>query len=264
MKKVRKMVSRSGAPDPYAYFTKVICSIGNGKYDLWKVWQAFVMLNAIALSNLHDQANAPERTRTYNEIARNFTYEEVALMHHLLDVVAIELGKNPDQDFLGEIFMNLGLNNHWTGQYFTPYNICKLISMISCQNSVSMIEQQGMFYLNDPACGACATLIAGVNNIAYALNEAHPELQWIDHVVVIGQDIDPIAGLMGYIQLSILGCCGLIKIGDTFSDPIREDETDLSKYWLMPWYRLCYLEQPCQTTVSARADELEDDMPFNC
>lgn len=234
MKKLRQ--KRLGVSQNCTDFIETISSIGNGKYDLREVWQAFVMLNAIALSNLVDEKNALERTRLYNEIAKKFTQEEVALLHHLLDITAIELGKKPDQDFLGGVFMSMRLGNKWIGQDFTPYSICKITADISCSNAVSVIERKGIYSIGDPACGACATLIAGVNCIAASLKKSHPELLWNDHIIVIGQDIDPIAGLMGYIQLSILGCAGFIKIGDTLSDPISAEEDDFSKYWYMPWY----------------------------
>ena len=37
----------------------------------------------------------------------------------LAEVVA-DLEHNPDQDFLGELFMALDLGNEWAGQFFTP------------------------------------------------------------------------------------------------------------------------------------------------
>ena len=61
-------------------------------------------------------------------------------------------------------------------------------------------ENAGFFSVSDPACGAGALLIAFANlcrrkNICYH-----------DKVLFVAQDIDLIAGLMCYIQLSFLGC----------------------------------------------------------
>ena len=37
---------------------------------------------------------------------------------------------------------------------------------------------------------------------------------------MVGQDIDPVAAKMTLIQLSVLGCRVVIKIGDSLADPI--------------------------------------------
>ena len=53
------------------------------------------------------------------------------------------LEANPDQDFLGEMFMGLNLGNHWKGQFFTPYSICWLMSEITVADLEARIEQKG-------------------------------------------------------------------------------------------------------------------------
>ncbi len=40
-------------------------------------------------------------------------------------IVVEALERNPEQDFLGELYMELELGNHWKGQFFTPYCVCK-------------------------------------------------------------------------------------------------------------------------------------------
>ena len=50
-----------------------------------------------------------------------------------------------------------------------------------------------------------------------------------------GQDIDMTVGLMCYLQLSLLGCAGYVKIGNTLTDPMRDND-DITKYWFTPMY----------------------------
>ena len=38
------------------------------------------------------------------------------------------LEENPDQDLLGVAYTKLGLGDAKRGQYFTPYNICKMMA----------------------------------------------------------------------------------------------------------------------------------------
>lgn len=46
-------------------------------------------------------------------------------------IVVEALERNPDQDFLGKLYMSLELGNHWKGQFFTPYNVCRCMAETS-------------------------------------------------------------------------------------------------------------------------------------
>lgn len=87
----------------------------------------------------------------------------------------------------------------------------------------------------DCACGAGATLIAAVNQIEKQLFEAKSPLRWQNHVLVTAQDLDFTTGMMCYIQLSLLGCAGYIKIGNTLTDPMHDGD-DPTAYWYTPGY----------------------------
>ena len=106
-----------------------------------------------------------------------------------------------------------------------------------CTNTsvVEQVEREGYVTLNDCACGAGATLIAGINEIRRQFKEAKSPLYWNNHVLVSAQDIDFTTGMMCYIQLSLLGCAGYVKIGNTITDPMRTND-DNSKYWYTPYY----------------------------
>lgn len=205
-------------------------------YEPWRIWSDFITMFAIAISNQVDSEESEQwesREETYQKISGRYTAEEMATFADLTADVATALAVNPDQDFLGDAYMELGLNNHWTGQFFTPYNICKLMAEMTLTGAVEEIERKGYISLCDPACGAGATLIAGVNVIAGELVRKRPELHWQDHVVVAAQDIDYIVGLMCYIQLSLIGCAGFVKIGDSIADPMHFGD-DMAKYWILP------------------------------
>ena len=69
------------------------------------------------------------------------------------------LEKNPFQDFLGSMYMELGLGNDHAGQFFTPYNVCRAMAEITVPKDFPQFERPGYITINDPACGAGATLI---------------------------------------------------------------------------------------------------------
>lgn len=192
-------------------FLKIFNSLC-GRFNRWQVWQDFVMVTAIEISNATDKKNAPERTKTYQTIISKYSDAEQEKFAELLGEVIMGMEQNPDQDFLGELYMLCELGNDASGQFFTPYDVCRCMVEIS-GGSNPAAENAEFFSVSDPACGAGALLIAFANlcrrkNICYH-----------DKVLFVAQDIDLIAGLMCYIQLSFLGCAGYVVIGNTITEP---------------------------------------------
>lgn len=123
------------------------------------------------------------------------------------------LEENPEQDFLGELFMGLGLGSHWNGQFFTPYHIGHFMAIASLETVDITAEQKGYVGILDPCCGAGVLLIAARNVLA---SKNIGPLQ----ALYVAQDIDVTAALMCYIQLSLLGCAGYVVVGNSLSNPI--------------------------------------------
>lgn len=98
-----------------------------------------------------------------------------------------------------------------------------------------LIEQYGYISINDPCCGAGATLIAGVYVIRKQLEHCDPPRNYQNHILVVAQDVDEIVGLMCYIQISLLGLAGFIKIGNSITDPMSTDDSS-ENYWYTPMY----------------------------
>ncbi|MGN0227466.1 MAG: N-6 DNA methylase [Paludibacteraceae bacterium] len=207
----------------------------SGRFNTWEIWSDFVMMFAIAISNAFDKSHYDAREETYLKIINKYDEKERMVFPELVVDVTNALESDPEQDFLGSVYMELELGNHWIGQFFTPYSICKCMAALTSGNEVEQIERDGYIIINDCACGAGATLIAAVNQIDLELSKAESPLHWQDHVLVTAQDIDLTTGLMCYIQLSLLGCAGYVKIGNTLTDPMHSGD-DLSNYWFMPGY----------------------------
>lgn len=104
-------------------FLKIFNSLC-GRFNRWQVWQDFVMVTAIEISNATDKQNAPERTKTYQTIISKYSDAEQNKFAELLAEVIMGMEQNPDQDFLGELYMLCELGNDASGQFFTPYDVC--------------------------------------------------------------------------------------------------------------------------------------------
>lgn len=113
--------------------------------------------------------------------------------------------------------------------------LCELMAEVVATDALKKIEQYGYISINDPCCGAGATLIAGVHVIRKQLEHCEPPRNYQNHILVVAQDVDEIVGLMCYIQISLLGLAGFIKIGNSITDPISTDDSS-EKYWYTPMY----------------------------
>ena len=216
-------------------FVKIFNSLC-GRYGRWEIWQDFITLAAIAISNTVDRSQAAEREKTYMTIAGKYKPEEMLKFSQMLQEVVIGMDFNPDQDFLGELYMALDLGNDHAGQFFTPYDVCRMMAEITGTDLQARIERDGWISVNDCACGAGALLVAFANACT------RQEINYQTSVLFTAQDIDYIVGLMCYLQLSLMGCAGYVVIGDTLLHP----STALDRRGLIPrpdqniWYTPFY------------------------
>lgn len=206
-------------------------------HNKWEVWCDFIYLSASSISNSFAKNDYSNREREYLRVINKYDKKEQELFVKLFAKLIITLESNPEQDYLGKIFTRLGLTNGDKGQFFTPYDLCKLMAKmnISKNHIQKAIFENGYYSINDPTCGAGATLIASASVIKEMFKNS--KKLFPKRILFTGQDIDMTVGLMCYLQLSILGCSGFIKIGNSLTDPIRDDD-DIKKYWFTPTYFL--------------------------
>lgn len=199
----------------------------------WTVWDDFITMFACSISNAVDKSDIHWGTREkmYMSIVKKYKKDELDIFPQLAAYVIEALDENQEQDFLGALFMNLDLSNEHNGQFFTPYHVCDFMAKITCD--VDSIPETGPITINDSACGAGATLIAAVNELRKIYEKRGLNFQ--NYVLAVAQDIDQNVGLMCYIQLSLLGVAGFVKIGDSLTEAIQSGD-DLSNYWFTPMY----------------------------
>ena len=184
-------------------------------HSAWQAWSDFVEISAISISNACEirEFVRQEREERYLNIISRYDDTDRNFFPELFAILVEALEKNPEQDFLGEMFMALELGSHWKGQFFTPYNLCKAMAMLTVPSVPEKLKEKEWVGLNDPACGAGATLI-GARNALKDMNIGPSQ------AFFVGQDLDRTAGMMCYIQLSLLGCAGYVVIADTLCNPV--------------------------------------------
>lgn len=201
----------------------------------WQVWADLITVMACSISN------AVDRTKQHYEQREN-EYEScinrlggVEKPAELFSIITMALEENPDQDFLGALYMELNMGNHWKGQFFTPYNISRMMAEINMGNCPAETEKKGWMSVCDPCVGGGAMLIAAANTMR------RQKVNYQNHVLFVGQDIDRVVGMMAYIQLSLLGCPGYIVVGNSLTSPIVGSplmpvEQQDQEFWYTPLY----------------------------
>lgn len=188
----------------------------------------------------------------YLDRAQKYSKAELDVFGQMLAEVVMDMEREPDQDFLGELFMSLGLGNEWKGQFFTPYNVCRMMSAITVTDDLqAKFDQQGWVSVSDSACGAGALLIAFANECR------RRQVNYQTSVLFVAQDVDFLAACMCYTQLSLMGCPGYVVVGDTLANP----STSYDRRGLLPtgennvWYTPLYFQNIWQyRKIFARMD----------
>lgn len=230
MKKYRGIPS-SAEKDFLKLFDKLAYS-----RNAWQVWEDLMTAMACSISNAVDRTpdKFKRREEQYERSIKNLGGVEIPAQ--MLGIITMALEQDPDQDFLGKLYMNLNLGNHWKGQFFTPYNVCRMMAEMNFGVGVQEeIRQKGYVSVCDPCVGAGAMLMASAN----AMRRAGVNYQ--TNAVFVGQDIDRIAAMMAYIQISLIGCSGYVIMGNSLTNPptghvLFPQETEGQEVWITPLF----------------------------
>lgn len=175
--------------DVRAFFTELTSGFGLD-------WLKFEQMNLKVTLTCTPKAMKAAITQSVTKIVRDCAALEEnpdrdEIMAEMLMQMVYAIDENPDQDFLGELYMTCELGNDHAGQFFTPYNVCQAMSEISFDPA--RFEDKGFVSVNDCACGAGALLVSFANAC-----KRH-DINYQQKVMFVAQDIDYTVGLMCYI-----------------------------------------------------------------
>lgn len=223
-----------------AALVKILRAVGY-RHGPWQVFRDFVAMGAIALSNATDLIQQPEREAEYLKIVARYSKVEASeLARGFAHVVmALEAGMC---DFLGALYMRLELGDAWKGQYFTPYEVCRLMAAVTLGEQASQeVEKKGFVTVCDPCVGGGAMVIAA----AHALLDA--KINYQQHMHAVAVDIDMVSVHMAYIQLSLLHIPAVIYHGNSLS-------LEVWSVWRTPAHTLGFWDAKLHRTEASCAE----------
>ncbi|EPD0211464.1 N-6 DNA methylase, partial [Salmonella enterica] len=190
----------------------------------WQVFSDFAHMAAAALYNaIHRD---PTVEADYLRRVKRYSKEDAVQMSGLLAAVTDGLEFSPT-DFLGQLLMTLELGNQYLGQYFTPYSVSYMMARMNMADRLPELEDGSREYITvcDPACGAGGMIVA----TAEAMLEAgyNPQKQ----MLAFCTDIDPLAAMLCYIQLTLMHIPAVVSIGNSLT-------MEMTREMATPAYRL--------------------------
>ena len=146
----------------------------------------------------------------YMAVVKRNRVEDVRAMPELLAITTLAV-QGGGCDFLGQVVVELELPNQHMGQFFTPYDVSRMIAEMTFDTVDEIIAEQGFVTVQEPACGAGGMIIAAADVIERKGFDIGRQL-YVD-----ATDISPMCFKMSYLQASLRGIPATIRRGNTLS-----------------------------------------------
>lgn len=146
----------------------------------------------------------------YMAVVKRNKPDDIRAMPELLAITALAV-QDGGCDFLGQVVGDLELLNSHMGQFFTPYDLSRLMAEITFEGVDEIIAKNGFVTVQEPACGAGGMILAAADVLA---SKGHDIAQTL---YVDATDIAPLCWKMTYLQASLRGIPATIRRGNTLS-----------------------------------------------
>ncbi len=135
------------------YICTKLKELGN-KHNLINVFNDFLSLVTYSISNAVNFDKA--RENQYLNIINKYNKNEQKLFPKMLMSLVNSLNQEDFNDVLGTIYEEFNMQNKFKGQFFTPINVCNMMSEITLNKKEiqKAIENKGYFSMSEPACGS--------------------------------------------------------------------------------------------------------------
>lgn len=253
--------------DSCAGIIKGLKTLGS-RHSLWSVFEDWLKVCAISISNAVDWNHREEREQQYLETINKYTPDEQKILVETFSelVVALEREhtKGGPMDLLGKVFHALELHNKYHGQFFTPFHICEFMGHVAlgdggeAGNAVSgALSEKGYVSVCEPCVGS-GGMVLGFAKAMYL-----EKLNYCEQMVAYCCDIDIKCVYMAYLQLSLYGIPAVIIHGNSLT-------LEEWSQWYTPMYmvngwplreRVSNLLETIQSATKEKAEQPAPEQP---
>lgn len=197
-------------------------ALGN-KHSIWNVFEDWLKVSSIAISNSVDWNQANEREEQYLETINKYTPEEQKVLTktfaELVNALQKEAVTGGPCDLLGKVFHSLELHNKYHGQFFTPFHICEFMGQVALADggeagnvASEALHKKGYLSVCEPCVGS-GGMVLGFAKAMY-----NNKMNYCDQMVAYCCDIDIKCVHMAYLQLSLYGIPAVIIHGNSLTN----------------------------------------------
>jgi hypothetical protein len=171
-----------------------------GGWSLRKVFDDFLELSFCALAKTTHRPGSERSDALEERYMRTVGQREKAYIRRMPELLALAAeGLSAGADFLGDVAGDVGTLNEHIGQFFTPFDVSRLLARMLLHDAEPLIAEKGYITVLEPASGAGGMLLA----VAEVLAELRLDVGRCMHATAV--DLSPMAYQMTYVQLSLRG-----------------------------------------------------------
>lgn len=182
------------------------------RHRMYQVFSDVVAMIAIEMSCAVDWQSKEVRSKELVRLTERYTAEELQQVPMILAELVLAMEQVP-MDFMGDLYMELDLGNAGTGQFFTPWEVCRLMASLTIDLELTRqnIEGKGFFTVHEPAVGAGAMVLAMADHLLTS------GINYQKHMHVTAIDVDLTAVHMAYVQFTLLHIPAIIVHGNSLT-----------------------------------------------
>lgn len=187
------------------------------KHGWHRLFEQFVEIAALTIHQHPYQFGMVEKDEDYERIEEAylaaiaaFEKEEQTIIAQLFAISMMAL-TDLQEDFLGQLYMEMEIANKHVGQFFTPKHVSRMMAEMQMFGIEERIKEKGFITLSEPACGA-GVMVIEAGNVLRAQGFDPGNAMLFQAV-----DISRICFNMAYFQFSVLGLSGEVVHGDTIA-----------------------------------------------
>jgi hypothetical protein len=155
-------------------------------------------------------------------------------------------------DFLGMIAAELGALSDDMGQFFTPFQVSRMMASMTLGDCRTTIEQEGYITIEEPAAGAGSMVIACADVLEHELG-----LNPVIHMLVRAIDVSHVAYQMCYLQLTWRGIPALVQRANSLSMEVFEGAYTLAAVFFAKYHGHVSFVKPDRSSGAAQREEAQ-------
>lgn len=193
-------------------FVRLMVDIDRSKHRS-EVFSDFCELAYCALAKaacpVEDQREALEQ-QYMSVVGRYRDKDDIRKMPELLGMALGEIGKG-GCDYLGQVSGELGVLDSRAGQFFTPFEVSRMMAEINLSDAERIIKEQGFITVCEPAAGAGGMLMA-VADVIEGMGYNPETSLWIE-----ATELSRTTYHMCYLQCTARGLAGKVICGNSIT-----------------------------------------------